>query len=325
MSRLDDLRSVFARADDDLLAADERFLSRTDAVRVALRRGEDVSDARILAAMGQIGHAAGTKDDELARIFSEATGKRSAAGTQTAAVQAAQGKLAVVQLSGFVNYSLDFPPYATSTRALAATAAELGADDTIKGVLLLVDSPGGMVTGLQEAADALWSLAQSKPLTAVVDPLSASAALWLSSQASTVSILSSGEIGSIGVRTAHLNVGPSLAQSGLELRQYAATGSPKKLEGNMFERPSAETEQYWQSQLDATMADFVSAVARGRDTTARDVLANYGKGRVLRATDGLRVGLVDRVELPSAAFNRARAGKMLTRAQADLERARAEL
>jgi ClpP class serine protease len=63
-------------------------------------------------------------------------------------------------------------------------------------IVLAVDSPGGVITGVPEAADAIYSVRRSKPMVAVTTGINASAAYWLSSAAKTIVSSPSGDTGS---------------------------------------------------------------------------------------------------------------------------------
>jgi ClpP class serine protease len=62
------------------------------------------------------------------------------------------------------------------------------ADPNAKTVDLVIDSPGGSVLGLPETADAIRAANHVKPVRAFVTGIAASAAYWLASQASTITL-----------------------------------------------------------------------------------------------------------------------------------------
>jgi ClpP class serine protease len=87
----------------------------------------------------------------------------------------------------------------------------------------------------------------------------------------------------------------------------------------MFEPLSEATKAYYQAESDAIYSQFVGAVARGRETTPTNVKANFGKGRVIRAAEAKKLGMVDRLETSDAAFSRlglATVGGLAARAEA---------
>jgi ClpP class serine protease len=58
-----------------------------------------------------------------------------------------------------------------------------------------VDSPGGGVFGVEEAANAVYAARGSKPIVALADVLAASAADWIATQADELVVAPSGEVG----------------------------------------------------------------------------------------------------------------------------------
>ncbi len=51
----------------------------------------------------------------------------------------------------------------------------------ISNIILHIDSPGGMVTGVHECAEMIYQARGKKPMTAYVSGMAASAAYWLAS------------------------------------------------------------------------------------------------------------------------------------------------
>lgn len=79
------------------------------------------------------------------------------------------------------------------------TADQLASDGDVTAVVLDVNSPGGMVTGCAAAAEAIARLRAVKPVHALVNPLASSAAYWIASQATTITMTPGSMVGSIGV------------------------------------------------------------------------------------------------------------------------------
>lgn len=287
------LRHAIIAANKSVLAIDEARLVPLVALGVSLARGMRVSNAEVAAVV------AGEDDGPGAGAI-----ERAVQLSRPSITQGPRGgnKTAVLSFCGLVNYDFEFQPYAVSTKNFARNMDMLTADDTVKNIVVLINSPGGMVTGLPEAADAMFRARQTKTVTAVVDPLAASAAYWIASQATEITCIPSGDVGSIGVRSMHMDCSEAMAQMGVKVTQIAS--GDFKTEGNMFEPLSEATKAYYQAESDAIYAQFIGAVARGRETTPTNVKANFGKGRVIRATDAKKLGMIDRLETSDAAFSR---------------------
>jgi len=154
------------------------------------------------------------------------------------------------------------------------------ADPSVKAITLIVDSPGGSVLGLPETADVIHAANKVKPVKAVVSGIAASAAYWLASQASTITMTPSGEMGSIGVLDLHANISKALENAGIELT--AVTAGPHKTERAPFTALSDDAKAYMQRGVDEWYSEFLSAIRRGRGAacplTARLVVAGCSVG-----------------------------------------------
>ncbi len=70
--------------------------------------------------------------------------------------------VAIVPISGLCLYGLHLPPLATSMTRLRSTMEELTHDKSISRIILNIGSPGGVVTGVPEAADAIHAASRKK-------------------------------------------------------------------------------------------------------------------------------------------------------------------
>lgn len=200
---------------------------------------------------------------------------------------------ALVSLHGIAMYDVEYQPYAFSTLRLSQIMGRLAADPSIDQIILDIDTPGGMVTGTQEAADAVWAARKKKPVIGLVNPLCASAGYWIASQCSSIVGVPSADIGSIGVFMCHYDCSAMLANAGIK-PTYIFAGE-YKVEGNSSEPLSAEGLAWFQSEVDQTYSDFINAVARGRGVTAQAVMDKFGKGRCFSAPMAKKVGMIDSI------------------------------
>lgn len=164
------------------------------------------------------------------------------------------------------------------------------ADPAVKTVDLYIDSPGGSVIGLPETADAIRAANRIKPVRAYVGGIAASAAYWLASQASTITLTPSGEVGSVGVLDIHTDVTGVLEKAGVKLT--AVTAGPHKTERAPFTPLSDDAKSHMQAEVNAWYSDFLGAVRRGRGARVSSN-SNYGGGRMLSSRDALASGMVD--------------------------------
>jgi signal peptide peptidase SppA len=205
------------------------------------------------------------------------------------------GAVAVIPLQGPIVQRMNLVADVsggTSTEEFSAAVAQAAGDPSVQGIVLDVDSPGGAVHGLTEAADVIRAARERKPVVAVANPLIASAAYWLASQADEIVMTPSAEVGAIGVIGVHQDLTQAEADEGVKTT-YVTAGK-YKTEG----LPIALTDEAraaMQARVDAFYEMFVGDVAKGRGVTASAVREGYGQGRMLMAGEAIKSNLADRV------------------------------
>lgn len=207
---------------------------------------------------------------------------------------ARSGAIAVIPVHGTIVQrasQLDMCEGGTSTTAVSAMLADAMADSSVAQILLDIDSPGGSVYGVQELAAEIQ--AASKPIVAFANSLAASAAYWIGAAASEFHVTPGGEVGSIGVWTAHQDVSAALKEAGVNVTLISA--GEFKVEGNPYGPLSTEAHAFMQSRIDDYYAAFTQGVAKGRKVSVADVRGHMGKGRVFGAQQALAANMVDSV------------------------------
>ena len=205
-----------------------------------------------------------------------------------------RGKVAVVELRGTILPRLSGLAAMSggmSLERLQTTLRELDADTNVDTIVLDIDSPGGTVTLVEETADVIRSL--NTRTVAVANGMAASAAYWLATAADELVVTPSGEVGSIGVWTAHTDI--SAAERAAGRRTTLIRAGKYKIEGHPFGPLSDEAKANMQERVDAIYDRFVADVAAGRNTTDARVRERFGQGRMVMAQDALARGMVDRV------------------------------
>lgn len=176
---------------------------------------------------------------------------------------------------------------------VAAAVRSAAGDPAVSAILLDIDSPGGSVYGTKECADVILAAREQKPVIGIANSLAASAAFWLGSQCSEFYCTPGGEVGSVGVYTAHQFIGKAMEASGVDVTLVSA--GRFKVEANPFEPLSDAAKAAIQARVDDYYGMFVKAVAKGRGVKVSDVKSGMGQGRVLGASDALAAGMVDGV------------------------------
>lgn len=175
----------------------------------------------------------------------------------------------------------------------AAQVRQLADDASVASICLSVDSPGGTVAGTIEAAEAVAYARSKKKVTAVVNDMACSAAFWIASQASEITVTPTAMAGSIGVIITHADYSKMLGTVGIVVN-YIRSAAKKAL-GQPYEPLSEEARQEFQDAVDAIHAQFVAAVARGRRKARAVVADQWATGEVWIGVDAVSLGLVDRI------------------------------
>ncbi len=181
----------------------------------------------------------------------------------------------------------------TSFEGLRSELRRAGGDPKVARVVLAVNSPGGMVAGIEGAAAAINDLKAKKPVTAMVEGMAASAAYWLASQANEIVMSSLSEVGSIGVVAMHVDMSGALEQAGLSVSLISS--GRHKVDGNPYEPLSAAVVADIQADSDRLRLEFARAVAAGRGARFGSDAALATEARMFPAEEAVVAGLADRI------------------------------
>jgi len=169
----------------------------------------------------------------------------------------------------------------------------------VEQIVMLFDSPGGIVSGLGEAAEAIR--ASTKPVVAFVTGQCASAAYWLASQATSIVLEPAAQVGSIGVMlSGSRQVAPDA--NGKRSFDVISTHAPMKL-------PDPDTEEgraNMQASVDDAEAVFMGDVAKGRKVSVATVRAEFGRGGMVIAKAAVELGMADKIGTLESVLNKAR-------------------
>lgn len=169
-------------------------------------------------------------------------------------------------------------------------------NDAYDFVILDISSPGGQVYGCPELADKIFRARSKKTIIAMCDPMAASGAYWLAAAASRVVITPSGDSGSVGVISEHIEFSKGLAMEGTTVTVIRSEKSPFKQESNPAEPLTDEALQNQQARVNAIYDRFVADLARFRGVSVDYVNDRFGKGRLVSAEMALAAKMVDRID-----------------------------
>jgi signal peptide peptidase SppA len=200
--------------------------------------------------------------------------------------------IAVLSLTGVITQHPDWLGD-TSLDGFMADFLAAMSDPAVGAILISIDSPGGSVYGVQEVSELMRAMREQKPVVAFANSLAASAAYWIGCSASRFYCTPGGEVGSIGVWQAHMDISGMLDNAGIHTTVISA--GKYKTEGNPYQPLNDAAQAFMQSRVDDYYTAFVDAVAQARGV-APDVVRNgMGQGRVLGAQDALQQNMIDGV------------------------------
>lgn len=188
-----------------------------------------------------------------------------------------------------------------SIENLSRDFSALEADRSITDIVLVMDTPGGVVTGVSEFAD---MIAQSeKNVLSHIVGMAASAGYWIASSAKRVTSTNTGIAGSIGVVTTIIDDSKYLEKRGIKEFDIVSSQTPRK----RTDLTTAEGRTELQNILDGIADVFINSVAKGRGVDVETVLKDFGQGAEFVASEGLRRKMLDEIVSTAGLFDSLRA------------------
>lgn len=165
-------------------------------------------------------------------------------------------------------------------------------DDSIKAILLRIDSPGGAVVPSQEIYDEVKRIrtAGKKKIVTSMGTVAASGGYYIAAASEKI-IANPGTLtGSIGVIMELVNVEGLLQKIGVE-GVVIKSGENKDV-GSPFRKMTEKERALLQHVMDDVHAQFIEAVAEGRSLKVETV-RTFADGRIFTGRQAKEIGLVD--------------------------------
>lgn len=186
---------------------------------------------------------------------------------------------------------------------IRANFGEALKDSAARGILLLVESPGGEVYGCFDLCDALYAARGTKPVMACVDELCCSGAMAIASTADVITVPRTGDVGSVGVCYMHTDLSGALDEAGIKIT-FIKDGD-LKTDGACEQPLSPDAFDRIQKQVRTVGTIFKTMIARNRGIELQSVIDQ--QAAIYMGQDAVDVGLADAVMPLDQAFAEFRA------------------
>ncbi len=192
------------------------------------------------------------------------------------------GKVAVVELEGVI----------VSSEDVVRQLKKFGDDNSVKAILLHVDSPGGGVAASQEMYEEVKKVRGRKPVVVSMGSVAASGGYYVSCGASRVVANRGTLTGSIGVISEFLRFDPLLDKVGVNVNTIKS--GKLKDAGSPYRKMTDEDRKYFQDLMDDVHHQFISVVEHERKL-GHDAVVGLADGRAFTGEQALSLGLVDTI------------------------------
>lgn len=201
--------------------------------------------------------------------------------------------VAVINVDGII---IDSDPYIKSIRKIRET-------DSVKAVVVRINSPGGSVATSQEVYEELKNLGEEMPVIASMGTVAASGGYYIACAASTIYANPGTVTGSIGVIAQFASYEQLLEWAKVEV-EVIKSGEFKDLGSPLRKMPEAE-KAYLQTLIDSVHSQFKDTVSKRRNLSPEKVVS-LSDGKIFTGSRAKELGLIDRIGTLEAAIAEAR-------------------
>ena len=193
-------------------------------------------------------------------------------------------RIGVIELSGVI----------VDAEKFDAQLRKFGDDDSVKAIILHINSPGGGAAASQEIYHEVLRVRSEKhkKIIASVESVGASGAYYIASACDQIYANEASVVGSIGVIMEWTNYGDLMRWA--KLKPVVIHAGELKDAGDPTHDMTPQEAAYFQSLVDNMYAQFIHDVAEGRHTTPEKIRP-LATGQVWTGQQSLPLGLIDKV------------------------------
>ncbi len=215
---------------------------------------------------------------------------------ETVLVKPAKGvetKIAVISIRGLISGYMRGAVGESMVEDVKLELEQALADNSVRAIVLAVDSPGGEVTASDIIYEAVKKADEKKPVVVSMGAVAASGGYYISMGARHVFAHETTITGSIGVIMQTLNYSELLGKVGVQMVTLKSGKFKDVLSGSRAITP--EEQELMQANIMQTYARFVGIVAKRRNLPEAELRAGMADGRPLSGRDAVNAKLVDEV------------------------------
>ncbi len=243
----------------------------------------------------------------MAAVLAAATALAAVLYVATGPVDGGSDHVARIHVEGFIR----------DDRALHRQLDEIAADESVKALLVVIDSSGGSAAAAEALYMAVRKVGSVKPVAALLGATAASGAYLVAIGADRIFARNATLTGSIGVILQAPQVAGLLETLGIGVEMVRS--GPLKTVPNPVERLTPAGRAAAQALVDEMFAMFVDMVADRRPLSRAEVLA-VADGRVFTGRSAVGNGLVDAIGGEAAARDWLAAERGVDRSLAAIDR-----
>lgn len=223
-------------------------------------------------------------------------------------ISSMEDKIALISLQGVISSessSSGFMMESNSAQSVLKSLEKAVEDNSVKGVILRINSPGGTVAMSQEIYSAIIRLRKMKPVVVSMEDVAASGGYYIASAADRIYANPGTLTGSIGVIMSTLNLQGFMGQK-LGIESVVIKSGKFKDTGSSYRKMTVEEHSLLQNLINSAYNQFLTSIIEGRvkrkDTYKAEKvlltnanLKKYADGRILTGEQAKKYGFVDKL------------------------------
>jgi len=194
------------------------------------------------------------------------------------------GKIAVIPVYGEISLLGN----GASSKNLVPLITKANNDNSVKAIIIDIDSSGGSFVASKEIANAVGNC--NKPVVALIRETAASGAYWIASEGDVVVADQASITGSISVTASYLQFAGTMDKYGVAYEQVVS-GEYKNM-GSPFKELTYAEKKILEGKVNILNNMFIDAIAQNRNLE-RDYVAKLATGEIYLGVEAKNYGLID--------------------------------